>query len=880
MCIIAKLKISYLLIACFVASLPLIAFSQTIFFDDSDPNVMVVGNGTVYEIGIHKNTGAILYIEDIRTGTQLTIGLEWDPLWNVRFDDSTELVSSEYNPQNLNKFYYAWDAVNNTLTLDYIPDSGANPKITATVTLEITNDNFFNLQLHLKNEGGKPIREIGFHDRLGLALGNGDCALTPFGYPGIMLGSDFFASNEHMLYYYPAVDGDFIGLRIKNSQMSVYALRDAGDIIPRSLGLQAKLDTASPDNYLLIRKYITWVEHDSSWTSPTTRFRIGPTFNEALAAYRMENGIDKFLTLPAKLGDKFDMFSKSPLYYYAFAPWEPPGFLFSEFSSILKPYPSPSIIMLSMYYMYGFPGYSPDYIPPVPFLGSTEDFQNMVDSLQAQGRLVMPFTHSIYWHDHSATIQNLPAGVQLQDICVITEDGSVDTMLHWNGQFILFDKYYCVSPCSPFVQQRLAQVYSDIFQVYGCDMMYRDCIGGTAAPYDFNVNASNPTQDFQRWKEHLQQFKNYPVVTEGGYDRLTESITGIMGTNYDNFFGSDKGWNYDTDDGYWRPYPVAPFLYGDKVTFYNSWGTNATDKDIIAWNLFFNCPFTMPLGDVFPWTIHEETDIWPWCWVIHDFQYHVVSRTMGQLMDEYNDLDGAATRAVYGNITAIRNWDKENTYDVDELTIAPNGVVVFSDGGDWVAGILNKFNGQALSPGDHYLVYRTFEDSIIVHHPMGDNSPIRVNRPDGWIYSQGILVHAKGLEGSREISPTIDENYIQFNMDSTLSHYAITYDTTVVTNVEYLVPIEFKLHQNYPNPFNTRTTIQYHVHRSDLIELKIYNISGQEIRTLKNEFQETGKYSITWDGKNEAGITVPTGLYMIRLKVGEKIGQKKILIVK
>ena len=91
---------------------------------------------------------------------------------------------------------------------------------------------------------------------------------------------------------------------------------------------------------------------------------------------------------------------------------------------------------------------------------------------------------------------------------------------------------------------------------------------------------------------------------------------------------------------------------------------------------------------------------------------------------------------------------------------------------------------------------------------------------------------------------------------------------------------EFALFQNYPNPFNTHTAIKYHIPNTSHIELKIYNISGQEIRSLKDQVQEAGKYTIIWDGKNNKGMAIASGLYMIRLKVGRQLSKKKMLLLK
>ncbi len=863
-----------------IALLPLLSYGQGISFDDSDPDKIILDNGSDYEIAFHKNTGSLIYIHDLGSDVVLTIGHEMLPLWWALYNDGSEVFSRQYNPESADKFSYSWDETTNTLSLIYNPDQQTELKITAEVTIKLSLDNYFDLQLHLNNEGGKTIKEVGFHHQMGVTLESGDRMLIPYGNPGLMLGSDFIASRENMIYDYPGYGSDYLGLLISDIPFSIYTLRDGMEIISTSLGLEADFDEGTPQNYAINRTYICWVENDSSWTSPVSRFRIGQDFQEALTAYRVENGIDQFPSLAEKHGENYEVLSRAPIYNYAFPPWEPPGFVFSEFAPMLEPFPTPSIMFLISYYMYGFPGYSPDYLPPVPFLGTTDDFKAMVASLQAQNRLVMPFTHSVYWHDQSPTLLNLPGNISLQDVALINPEGKIDSMMHWNGQFELFDKYYSVSPYSPFVQERLEEVYNNIFEVYGCDLMYQDVIGTVGAIYDFNAYMPNPTYFRHGWLEYLKQHQNYPSIIEGGYDRLTEFVPGFMVSNQYIDAPGTEGWDYDIDDGYSRSFPINPFICSDKTAYY-SWGSDQTNiRDITAWSLLFACPLSVALRDIFPWQITEETEMWPWCWLSHEFQYHVVSKMMGRLMDEYTDLDGAATQAVYGDIKAIRNWHEENSYVYGEHTIAPRGTLVTGEEGNLLAGILQGYNGYDLSAGDHYLIVRTFQDSILVFHPLGDTSPIHINRPDTWVTDTCIKVHREWADSSRIITATISGNDIQFDLDSTLAHYRITYDTSDVTRIEKAKPVSISSLQSYPNPFYEQTRIIYSISNPMQVEISIYNASGQKIRTLTNEFQESGNHSLVWDAKDDTGMRAMEGLYLIILRAGDDITSTKTILLK
>jgi hypothetical protein len=83
-----------------------------------------------------------------------------------------------------------------------------------------------------------------------------------------------------------------------------------------------------------------------------------------------------------------------------------------------------------------------------------------------------------------------------------------------------------------------------------------------------------------------------------------------------------------------------------------------------------------------------------------------------------------------------------------------------------------------------------------------------------------------------------------------------------------LLPQEYTLSQNYPNPFNPETSIDYQVPETANMTLAIFNTLGQRVRTLVNTLQEPGSYTCRWDGCNESGEPVSSGIYFYRLRAG------------
>lgn len=93
-------------------------------------------------------------------------------------------------------------------------------------------------------------------------------------------------------------------------------------------------------------------------------------------------------------------------------------------------------------------------------------------------------------------------------------------------------------------------------------------------------------------------------------------------------------------------------------------------------------------------------------------------------------------------------------------------------------------------------------------------------------------------------------------------------------------PPTFSLEQNFPNPFNVQTEIRYKLSENGRTRIKIFNIMGQEIKTLLDDEQLQGEYSIIWDGKDAKGNPSPSGQYYYQISQKEKMGAKKLIILK
>jgi len=103
----------------------------------------------------------------------------------------------------------------------------------------------------------------------------------------------------------------------------------------------------------------------------------------------------------------------------------------------------------------------------------------------------------------------------------------------------------------------------------------------------------------------------------------------------------------------------------------------------------------------------------------------------------------------------------------------------------------------------------------------------------------------------------------------------------LASDVQEHAPVSFVLHQNYPNPFNLETVIRYELPEAGRLRLKIFNTQGQLVRQLVDTFHQSGRYSVAWNGRDEYGNTLATGVFLYQLTVdGRRVAAHKMLLLK
>jgi len=99
-------------------------------------------------------------------------------------------------------------------------------------------------------------------------------------------------------------------------------------------------------------------------------------------------------------------------------------------------------------------------------------------------------------------------------------------------------------------------------------------------------------------------------------------------------------------------------------------------------------------------------------------------------------------------------------------------------------------------------------------------------------------------------------------------------------NANDILPLNTEVHQNYPNPFNPVTTIRYSLVEEAKVSIIIFNVKGEKVRTLVNEYQEPQFYQTIWNGTDANNKKVASGVYFYKFLAGKHLEIKKMLLIK
>ena len=144
-----------------------------------------------------------------------------------------------------------------------------------------------------------------------------------------------------------------------------------------------------------------------------------------------------------------------------------------------------------------------------------------------------------------------------------------------------------------------------------------------------------------------------------------------------------------------------------------------------------------------------------------------------------------------------------------------------------------------------------------------------------------IPLGVPGLEGPIESISIIGQSKGTFYFDDIqlLPERRPNSVTAVLEEHTSAIPASFALKQNYPNPFNSRTVIRFELPEAGDTEVALYNLVGQKVATLVKGVREPGSYTLRWDGRDDGGRLMASGVYFYRLQAGGRIATRKLLLL-
>lgn len=142
---------------------------------------------------------------------------------------------------------------------------------------------------------------------------------------------------------------------------------------------------------------------------------------------------------------------------------------------------------------------------------------------------------------------------------------------------------------------------------------------------------------------------------------------------------------------------------------------------------------------------------------------------------------------------------------------------------------------------------------------------------------------AQQWQAASGVTVDTQANTVTFSTTDLSNYYALS-APSVITGIDdpgdSVVPSQFVLEQNYPNPFNPSTTIQFELPAAAQVQLVVYNLLGQRIAVLVDEARPAGRYSVQWNGRDDAGRAVSSGIYLFRFEAGEQVNVRRMTLLK
>ncbi len=701
-----------------------------ITFDDQTSGRLVI-TARAYQLTLDRRNGRILGLIDRASGARVVHGAN-SCLWRAESQGAPSLKGGcSFTPRGVRRFSYRWNRASATLALRY-----RDPALGAAVVTLRARPGFFDLRLAVVNRG-TVLNGVYLPGELLGDVGTVEAGFAPNVLPGVRLRPGFFTRVGSNLEIYPSrwAFADYLGLDAEGGHLSLYSV-NSGPIHPLVLGfVRHPSGRCSGPSFCIVHEFQTWIDTGESWTSPDVRIRIGQTAQQSILAYRRDNGIDAYPSVQEKLGASLSTLAKAPLIKADVARLKP----FRDWGPDLPRLPSPALLHPVAFQPGGHDEYDPDFLPPDPRWGTNADFTSVVEAANSLGQLVMPYLNVSWWDDDSPTMRSLPSPLQLKDLAVLDEDGEPVVVAYGSHSGVV------VSPFVPFVRTRVARLMEEWRTEVPADCLFFDQLGARPWIRDFNLASPNPAAYYDGWLAVMSPYSDRCLMVEDGWDRLARDFTGFHGSMLMMAREHDAP-NTLFGERNWEPYPLADWLFHDKVLLYQHdlyEGTMATDGQVLTWNMAFG------LISSYSWNDRIDSLRSPWLDLVGDLQHVLGPQYAGVPLTGFRNVAPEVTESTFGELVVLANWDSTGVYATGRYGIAPNGFLAHTRDGRLLAGAFeDTFDGLALSEGTHYLIVERDETGVTVSQPLGADTNLAVEPPSSWSSGRRLQVTAIAPHGS------------------------------------------------------------------------------------------------------------------------------------
>ena len=236
-----------------------------------------------------------------------------------------------------------------------------------------------------------------------------------------------------------------------------------------------------------------------------------------------------------------------------------------------------------------------------------------------------------------------------------------------------------------------------------------------------------------------------------------------------------------------------------------------------------------------------------------------------------------ATRTIAGTPSAATDGAVEVTYLVTDsggrgllltFTITVNAGLSFGDFG-WGFGKVVPTDSSDLAEMREFVVGQRVE-SMVLPEAAGGTAPLTYSLSPALPAGLAFDPATRTIAGTPQAAGVSVYTYLVTDANGAVALLSLQ-----------TLPTAFALADNFPNPFNPATTIQYALPQAADVELTVYNVVGQPVRTLVAEHQSAGRYVVEWDATDDNGHSLSSGMYLYRLQAGGQFREvKKMLLLK